>query len=179
MFRNFLNYFNENSKVAYSDDRYNDFISQLGGKSFAKGLFNSFSVSNLKKWTEIVNEAYPDFKDMFKLFGYDWLGRCFAIDLRENTRGNVLLFEIGTADVLEIPCQFEDFLNEEIPVYSEDCLAKSFFDAWFECYGQNIKYGQCVGYKVPLFLGGEDTLNNLEISDMEVYWSIISQIKNR
>lgn len=27
--------------------------------------------------------------------------------------------------------------------------------------------------KVPLFLNGEDELDNLEVSDMEVYWEIM------
>ena len=45
--------------IEYSEDLYNDFIMQLGGKRFGHGLFNSFSKDNVKKWTEIVSEAYP------------------------------------------------------------------------------------------------------------------------
>ena len=30
--------------------------------------------------------------------------------------------------------------------------------------------------KVPIFLGGEDDVSNLEDSDMEVYWEIMPQI---
>jgi hypothetical protein len=29
---------------------------------------------------------------------------------------------------------------------------------------------------VPLFLGGEDNIDNLELTDMEVYWYIIAQL---
>lgn len=177
MFREFLTYFNKNDKLNYSGNFYNDFILQLGGKSFGKGLFNSFSKNNLKKWTEIVNEAYPEFKGMFMLFGYDWLGRCFGIDLRENTQGEVLMFEIGTNDVLEIPCSFLDFLNEEMPSYSDACLSESFFYEWMDYSNEQLEYGTCAGYIVPLFLGGEDVVTNLEKSDMEVYWGVISQIK--
>ena len=179
MFSDFLNYFNVSIKIECSSDMYKDFIIQLGGKIFGKGLFNSFSEDNVEKWTEIVNEAYPEFQNTFKIFGYDWLGRCFGIDLRKNTYGNVLMFEIGTNDVLEIPCAFEQFLNEEIPLYADACLAKSFFDEWMNNFGKEIVYGRCAGYKVPLFLGGEDNVNNLDDSDMEVYWSVITQIKSR
>lgn len=179
MFSDFLIYFNEGDKLKYSSDYYNDFILQLGGRSFGKGLFNTFSNDNMKKWTEIVNEAYPEFKNMFKLFGFDWLGRCFGIDLRENSQGKILLFEIGTNDVLEIPCSFQEFLNEEIPLYSDACLAEAFFNEWMEYSNEKIEYGTCVGYKIPLFLGGEDTVDNLEKSDMEVYWGVILQIKKQ
>ena len=179
MIRDFLLFFNENIVIEYSEDLYNDFIMQLGGKRFGQGLFNSFSKDNVKKWTEIVSEAYPEFQNLFKIFGYDWLGRCFGIDLRKSTYGNILMFEIGTNDVLEIPCTFDKFLNEEIPLYADACLAKSFFDERMNNFGKSIVYGRCAGYKVPLFLGGEDIVNNLEDSDMEVYWSVLTQVKSR
>lgn len=130
MLDNFLRYFNEKVTVLYSNNLYSDFIMQLGGKRYGKGLFNSFSDENVKKWSEIVAEAYPEFRNKFKIFGYDWLGRCFGIDLRKENDGGILLFEIGANDVLEIPCSFEKFLNEEIPMYSDACLAKSFFNEW-------------------------------------------------
>jgi len=31
-------------------------------------------------------------------------------------------------------------------------------------------------YKRPLFLGGSDTTDNLEISDLEVYWLLMGQL---
>lgn len=179
MFNKFMQYFKENMEVEYSKDLYCDFIHQLGGRVYGEGLFNSFSANNVNRWTDIVSEAYPEFKNSFELFGYDWLGRCFGIDLRRETRGNILMFEIGTDDVLEIPCQFIQFLNEEIPLYTEECLAKSFFEEWREYCGRALKYGRCAGYKIPLFLGGEDDISNLEDSDMEVYWDIITQIKKK
>lgn len=43
MIRDFLLFFNENIVIEYSEDLYNDFIMQLGGKRFGQGLFNSFS----------------------------------------------------------------------------------------------------------------------------------------
>lgn len=179
MFSEFLSFFKEKDIVESSNDLYNNFLINLGGRKFGKGLFNSFSIERVQKWTEIVTEAYPEFRNKFKLFGYDWLGRCFGIDLREKTYGEILMFEIGTNDVLEIPCTFEKFLNEEIPLYSDACLAESFFREWMDKFGAEIESGRCVGYKVPLFLGGEDIVDNLEDSDMEVYWDVLAQIKKQ
>ena len=179
MLNNFFEYFsippinNENNSSVYDL-----FIEKSGGKSFGSGIFNSFSKLNIDKWNTIVAEAYPDFKGKFRLFGYDWLGRCFGVDLG-TTNEQVLLFEIGTGDVLEIPVDMQKFLNEEIPDYAEDCLAESFFHEWINTQKTVLKYGQCVGYKVPLFLGGEDDIPNLELCDMEVYWGILSQLKSK
>lgn len=172
----FLNFFNEYVDFTYSDNPYEDFLSCLGGKQFGNGIFNTFSHQNVLKWNNIVADAYPMLRDKFKLFGYDWLGRCFGIDLR-SASNNILMFEIGTGDVLRIPCSFEDFLNNEIPKYPDACLAQSFFEEWMKNLERQLVYGRCAGYKVPLFLGGADETSNLEDSDMEIYWSVMTQVK--
>lgn len=176
MFDNFLKFFNEQIEYGECATSYQTFISYLGGKQFANGTFNSFSRENVEEWTKIVGNAFPEFANQFSLFGYDWLGRCFGIDLRDSKNEKVLMFEIGTNDVLEIPTTFGEFLNEEIPLYSDACLATKFYEEWLK-KNKGIKYGRCVGYKIPLFLGGEDNIENLEDSDMDVYWHIISEIK--
>lgn len=179
MFDEFLIFFNEKTKIPNNGNGLDLFLTFLGGKTFRNGLFNSFSKNQIEKWKEIVSEAFPSFSNKFNLFGYDWLGRCFGIDLRNNTRGNILMFEIGTNDVLEIPCSFDNFLNKEIPIYSDACLAESFFYEWINFSKLPVKRGRCIGYKIPLFLGGMDTIENLEDSDMEVYWSLLTQIKKK
>ncbi len=179
MLKNFFNYFDKRDTVLYSGDLYEDFINQLGGKCFGKGIFTVFLRSDIDKWEQIVSEAYQDFKGYFKILAYDWLGRCFAVDLRKETFENILMFDIGANDVLEIPCSLLNFLNEEIPFYSEECLAESFFKEWMLGYQQELSYGKCAGYKIPLFLGGEDDVSNIEECDMEVYWGVLSQIKNK
>lgn len=35
---------------------------------------------------------------------------------------------------------------------------------------------ECAGYRIPLFLDGEDSLENMEVSDMEVYWDMTDQL---
>lgn len=178
MFRDFLSYFNEKIEISGSSDPYREFILQLGGKSFGKGLFCSFSKEDVRTWTENVSKAFPEFDGKVLPFGYDWLGRCFGIDLRVGSYGKVLMFEIGTLDVLEIPCSFLEFLNKEIPKYSNECLAENYYKQWMDYTEKVIKYGRCAGYKIPLFLGGEDTIENLEDNDLDVYWSVLTQVKN-
>ncbi len=176
MFDKFLEYFGKIKRICNSDDLYNEFLDQMEGEQLGSGLFTVFKRNDITKWTEIISEPFRDFNNKFKIFGYDWLGRCFGIDLRNETEGNVLMFEIGTNDVLEIPCTFEKFFEEEVPLYSDACLSESFFHEWKKDSKVELKYGRCAGYKVPLFLGGEDIIENLEDSDMEVYWEIMTSI---
>lgn len=91
----------------------------------------------------------------------------------------VLLFEPGTGEVLDIPASFEDFHNVEIADYHEDSLASDFFDEWFSNNNNYVlKNNECAGYKVPLFLNGDDVAENLEVSDMEVYWEMMAPLMN-
>ena len=80
---------------------------------------------------------------------------------------------------LFIPATFEDFHNIELVEYHEDSLASRFFESWQkENVGCVLERTDCVGYKVPLFLNGNDTLDNLEVSNMEVYWEIMMPLIN-
>lgn len=152
-----------------------DFLNKYQGHSFGKGMYRLFRSEDVGKWAMIIDNAYPQFKKCFTLFAFDWLGRCFAIDLRKTAHyGKVLMFEIGTADTLEIPSNFIDFHNTEIPMYHDACLASSFFLEWKKDNCDELLHDECVGYKIPLFLGGNDNLKNLEKIDMEVYWHVLS-----
>jgi hypothetical protein len=35
---------------------------------------------------------------------------------------------------------------------------------------------ECVGYRKPLFLGGADNLTNVEMLDLDVYWTLTAQL---
>lgn len=179
MFESFLNFFDEKITCNIQGaDVYENFLKCLGGKQFGNGIFNTFEKDNLKKWTSIVEEAYPEFSGEFKLFAYDWLGRMFGIT-EQKDHEKVLMFEIGTGEVLEIPCDLFEFLNQEIPLYSNECLAMEFYKKWLRKKRKAVSYGKCIGYKVPLFLGGQDVIKNLEESDLEVYWHVIAEVKKR
>ena len=88
-------------------------------------MFDSNKTSN---WCSIVEQAFPKYKNYIDVFGYDWLGRIFAINKINN---HILLFEPGTGEVLDIPVTFEEFHDSEIVECHEDCLASEFFQEWF------------------------------------------------
>lgn len=89
------------------------------------------------------------------------------------------MLEPGTAEALEIPCNIETFHENELIQYREEALAASFYQQWLECGGLPPAVNQCIGYKKPLFLGGTDTVDNLEVSDLDVYWTIAGQLIQR
>ncbi len=174
-----LNEFNkclEVDKKFETDDLYEGFCKEYSATVFGGGLFNSFDVEKRDYWNAVVETFYPQYKDKISVIGYDWLGRIFAT-LKD--KDCVKLFEIGTGETLNIGCTLEKFLDEEIPVYSNDCLAHKFFNEWKKENPEALPYGKCVGYRIPLFLGGKDNVSNLEISDMDVYWTVTGTLLGR
>lgn len=122
--------------------------------------------------------AFPRFSAHSKCFGVDWLGRIFAVDGRRLVGGapGVVMFEPGTGEALEVPCNIVSFHEEELIDYREEALAESFYLRWMSSGGRVPLIDQCVSYKKPLFLGGADVIENLEISDLDVYWEISTEL---
>lgn len=70
-------------------------------------------------------------------------------------------------------------VHEQLDDLREPALAAPFFESWAQANPDLIPLAvtRWVGYKVPLFPGGKDTLDNLEVIDLEVYWSVSGQLR--
>ena len=62
-------------------------ISTLGGKTFNKGLYRIYSADKIMAATEMISRYFPESEDRFTVFGYDWLGRQFAVDRKRKENG--------------------------------------------------------------------------------------------
>jgi len=80
--------------------------------------------------------------------------------------------------MLEVPSTFVGFHDEELIDYRDAALASESFHAWVVAHGGLVPLhrGQCVGYRIPLFLGGQDVIANFELADIEIYWSLCAQL---
>jgi hypothetical protein len=170
----------------WSDDRlllaagYSELASMFAGVAFENGLYRLHDAETGPRGAASIAESFPRFASRACPFGYDWLGRQFALDYRRVEEGEpqVLLLEPGTGEALEIPFSFGRF-HEQLDELREPALAASFFASWARANPELLPLGamQCAGYKVPLFLGGKDSVDNLEIVDLEVYWSLSGQLR--
>lgn len=155
-------------------------FAELSAASFGGGLYRVHTPELALEWTEKVEELFPAFRDRVMCFGYDWLGRQFALDSRRHDGSHhlTLLFEPGTGEALEIPASIEDLHTEELVQHGDAALALDFYADWREASGDDayLGMGECVGYDIPLFLGGEDEVSNLSRIDMDVYWTLTAQL---
>lgn len=158
-----------------------EFLQNYAGSTFNDGLYRIHKVEEIDKWNAIVGNAFPKLSGFIMCFAYDWLGRHFALDFRRSKNGEplIIMLEPGIGDVFEIPMTFIMFHENELIEHQDAALAIDFFNNWKQKNKEKLINSQCVGYKVPLFLGGKDTLENLEVSDMELYWNICRQLLNK
>ena len=154
-------------------------VGDLAGTTFANGLYRLHAASSAAMADQRVLDAFPEFEGRVECFGFDWLGRQFSLDRTRGSSGDpeVLLFDVGAGEALEIPVAFSRLHDEELVDYSDEALASQFVAEWCHSHPAPIAFDACVGYRIPLFMGGADTLPNLEISDLDVYWSVTGQLR--
>jgi hypothetical protein len=160
-----------------------EFMAEFGGATFCGGLYRVHDAASADVATRLVRDAFPEHADHVRAFGYDWLGRQFALHPRRRQDGQplVLMLEPGTGDALEVPATFVAFHDEEMVEYADAVLAIHFFDEWRAANPAAVPLARdaCAGYRVPLFLGGADTVDNLEVSDVDVYWTVVGQLRQQ
>jgi hypothetical protein len=186
MFETFANSFTPSSRES-TDSKHttegaapilHELFEQYGGTTFDGGLYRVHSAASSREASEAAAYAFPAFKAAWVCFGFDWLGRQFALDFHRGSPDNpqVALLEPGTGEALEVPVAFSDFHDYGLSRYRDSCLLPEFFRDWRASGGQEPKFYECIGYKTPLFLGGNDDESNLELTDIDVYWSITGQL---
>ena len=85
----------------------------------------------------------------------------------------------GTGKVYDTDAGIEKFFDYVVIEYTNDCFALDFFKEWFESTeGYQLLNSECASYKIPLFLNGADSVENLEVCDMEVHWEIMRVTHN-
>jgi hypothetical protein len=159
---------------------FSEFMDQFAGCTFADGLYRVHTAETSQTLQQLVVEEFPSYRERITCFSYDWLGRQFALDAarREGDEPLVLMLEADTGEAMEIPATFGEFHNTEIIEYADSALATQLFAEWRQRNPDSkpLAYDECAGFQVPLFLGGSDTVDNLAVTNLQVYWSICAQL---
>jgi hypothetical protein len=154
------------------------FFQQYSGTTFLGGMYRVHKASEIKKWTAAAEEMFPDLVKKIACFSSDWMGRQYAVDARRVGGGQfqVLQLDCSVAETFLVPCGFQQFHDEELATNRDQDLALPTWEDWLARGNPPPAAHECVGYSKPLFMGGEDDMANMEITDQEVYWSMSAQI---
>jgi len=86
------------------------------------------------------------------------------------------LFDSDEVGAFDIPFTFAEFQDKILFDDREELLQESLYEQWKKSGGETPTNEQCIGFEVPLMLGGEIELSNMKLSNMKLYWSINTQI---
>jgi hypothetical protein len=170
--------------VRASSPRFVEFLTRSVYPSYERGVLRLFlpggrpdigSANALDGWIR----DWPDAVGLWA-FAYDWLGRVFLADPAGvwTEAGGVVRLVPGSGDI-EVPddpaLTVDRFLFDILPSEWRDWLSADYFDDWRRS-GHGLDPTQCIGYRVPLLLGGEDDLPNLEAVNLLTYLSVSGQV---
>lgn len=162
-------------------DGYAAFMGKFAGATFGGGLYRVHDATTGPVAQAFVAEAFPELAEVVTVFGYDWLGRQFAVDRAREQDGQpeVVLIEPGSGEALEIPTTFVGFHDGLLVQMPDAALAVEYFGEWVAdgTGARALERHECVGYAKPLFLGGEDDVPNLEITELAPYWAFQGQLR--
>lgn len=153
-------------------------LAVLSGRSFNGGLYRLHTPDAAVKWNGIVGRLYGQYAGRISVFGYDWLGRQFALDSErvENGRPLVVMFAPAQGDSYLIPADIAGFHDQILVDLPEPTLALSAYRAWRAAGNGPLPMNQCAGFKRPLIMGGSDEVANLAPIDMDVEWELLYQL---
>jgi hypothetical protein len=161
---------------------FTDLMDEFSGRSFNNGLYRLHGQESGAVADRLVAEAFPENAMNAYCFGYDWLGCQYALDSDRRDEGEplILLLDPATGEAFEIDCTFVAFHDVELVDSPNDSLNPGLFERWARENRRSLPLSRdvCVGYSVPLFLGGNNMLlENCEITDIEVYWRLNAQLR--
>lgn len=168
----------KNINPRFDIEGFTDFFELFSGISFNGGLYHVLPYENIDGATNAIQNAFPQFAKRIIVFAFDWLGRAFAIDgaRRLDNEPLILMFDLSNNEVVEVPCTFIQFHNEELVTYTNDLLASEYFQSYLVSGGRRPAPNECCASKVPSFLGGSHAVCDLEIIDVYVFWHITGQL---
>jgi hypothetical protein len=149
-------------------------VKQFGGCVFEQGLYRIHSPDACETWSLAAGKAFPEFCGKLAIFGQDWQGNQFGIQAAGPS--TVLLLQIGSGQAFEIADTLQQAHEVELVEFADEALSIRLWQEWLAADGTIPKFHQCVGLINPLFLGGSNKVENLQLCDTEVYWDITSQL---
>jgi len=153
--------------------------SALAGTTWSGGLFRWHDVESERAGRGLVSEYFQLPPERFELFGFDWAGRQYAVEYRRGELQSefVLQFDPAAGAALQLAAPASVF-ERQIDELGEEVLNARLFRAWQVVNPtiHEVAFSECVGTNVPLFLGGQESVENLGLTDIEVYWTLVGQL---
>lgn len=151
----------------------------VAGATFNNGLLRFHNATSGALAQQNLFEFFGERASELTPFAVDWRGRHFCrvhidgqdmamrTDSAFNEASPIADYATTVAYMLDDPGASE--------LLEENAMAEAF--QTLHIFG--LRFTDCVGLKVPAFLDGAETVDNLEVNDLDVYWTFNAQVYNQ
>ncbi|MFJ2746145.1 hypothetical protein ACIO3O_41525 [Streptomyces sp. NPDC087440] len=155
---------------------------ELAGATLADGLLRFHTPASARQAYLACVRLVPDVEERFYPFAFDWQGREMALDIGadgDDADRHVLVVDPGTGAGLATGLGLADWLAAASDEGAEaDPFAQQAYAHWCAAVPEAgaPAFDQVVGYRVPLFLAGEDDVHNQELRDRAEYFDTCTEL---
>jgi hypothetical protein len=154
-----------------------ELLNSFGGSTINYGLYRIHTFKSSLQWSLLISEYFTNYEHQIYPFGFDWMGRQFCLN---KTASTIYMFDPATGEDFKLEQSLSLFHNDDLVNDTDSMLSVILCNKVLSFFKEkSINYNECFGYKIPLFLGGRDEIENYEKQDMEVYWHVESQLFNQ
>ena len=136
-------------------------------------LIHFHDAASAANYLPLVRAAFRQADDpAAELVAVDWRGRQYIA-----LGGMVYWADLGFGEFAELAPSAE--WREAIRDRPDEVLERDIHDRFFATTGASedgIAVTRCVEYTVPLYLGGADDIANMSVLDLDVHWTLGSQL---
>ena len=154
-------------------------IGKLKVGTYNDGIYTIVSREEAEKLLPLVESVFPHIKGQIDIIAVDWMARVFAVDASAKDASGlstVSCYDLAAPSSFFTDSNFDEF-HEQVAVDQQYALFNiNQYEDWIKGNAPPSDGVSCVGYKIPLFLGGEDALENQELSDRSVYLHILAEM---
>ncbi len=111
---------------------FDGFMTSFAGLTVGNGIYRVHEATSGPRADAFVSAAFPEYVNRIECFGFDWLGRQYALDWEtvDHDGPSILLFDVTGGSGFKIPRNFVSFHNKLLIEQSEAALVVSGFQKW-------------------------------------------------
>jgi hypothetical protein len=154
------------------------FRARYGGRSYGRSLLRVVGDDEVAEWDERIGVAFPDLAPSVTCVAFDWQGQAIVLDSNDLIGGEptALLLCLDAGEHYTLDTDLLGLANHALIEQIEPILEVGAYKAWLGRGGPAPARDECVGLIKPLFLGGESSLANMELTPLDVHWHVIGQV---
>lgn len=149
---------------------------RLPGCTFNNGLLRFHNEESGAVAQQCLFQCFGESAVELTPFAFDWLGRHYC---RVQIDGQDMA--VRTDSAFQEASVITDF--DKTVIYflevdeAPDLLDIGLMERIFERLGvSGLKFTECIGFKIPPFLGGTEEISNFELNNIDVYWTFNTSV---